>query len=37
MDVSALTLRPIGFVRTGAITRIEAPRQPGAGARIEDA
>lgn len=30
-----LTLRPIGLVRTGARTRIEAPRQPGAGNNLE--
>ncbi|MFZ1624306.1 MAG: tRNA (N6-threonylcarbamoyladenosine(37)-N6)-methyltransferase TrmO [Gammaproteobacteria bacterium] len=35
MAVSALTLRPIGFVRTGAMTRIEAPRQPSVAARIK--
>ena len=34
MDITALTLKPIGFVRTDAMTRIEAPRQPGAAAGI---
>lgn len=30
-----LTVRPIGLVRTHASTRIEAPRQPGAGNKLE--
>lgn len=33
-DSSTLTVRPIGLVRTGASTRIEAPRQPSAAAGI---
>ncbi len=33
-DAHALTVRPIGYVRADAKTRIEAPRQPGAAADL---
>jgi tRNA-Thr(GGU) m(6)t(6)A37 methyltransferase TsaA len=33
-EVPALTIRPIGFVRADAKTRVEAPRQPGARAGL---
>jgi tRNA-Thr(GGU) m(6)t(6)A37 methyltransferase TsaA len=34
-DELSLSVRPIGFVRAEALTRIEAPRQPGAAAGIK--
>lgn len=34
-DDLSLSLRPIGFIRTAALSKVEAPRQPGAAAELK--